>query len=513
MSNEFILCLKEISKSFPGVNALEKVSINVRPGSVHALMGENGAGKSTLMKCLFGIYDPDSGEITLDDKPVRFKDSRQALDSGVSMIHQELYPIPLRPVMENLWLGRFPLRKFGPFKFINHRKMFEDSKELFKNLNMDIDPLMWVRDLSSSKVQMLEIAKAVSNKAKVIIMDEPTSSLTENEVEQLFAIIRRLRNEGVAIIYISHKIEEILAISDEVSIMRDGKRVGTYVAKELTNDLIIKYMVGRDLSHRFPPKDNEPGEMVMEVKNFTSSLNRSFKNVNFTLNRGEILGVGGLVGAQRTELVESIFGLRPIQSGQIFIKGKEVVIKNPGQAKLKKFALVTEERRASGIVPMRSVKDNMILANIRRYVNKITGLINDAKCEHDADEKVKALNVKTPSNKTLIRDLSGGNQQKVLFARWLLTEPDILILDEPTRGIDVGAKYEIYSIIINLAREGKSIIMISSEMPELMGISDRIMVMCQGRVTGILDGKTATQEEIMQLASQFEQQILDRISA
>ena len=505
MSNDYILQIKNISKIFPGVCALSKVSINIRSGSVHALMGENGAGKSTLMKCIFGIYDHDSGEIIYNGKSIDFENTRQALDAGISMIHQELHPIPLRPVMENLWLGRFPMRSFWPFKFVDHKKMYEDSKALFKDLNMDIDPAVWVRELSAAKIQMLEIAKAVSYGAKVIIMDEPTSSLTEKEVQQLFEIIRRLRNEGVAIIYISHKIEEILAISDEVSIMRDGKHVGTYDSKELTIDQIIKYMVGRDMSHRFPPKENIPSGVVMEVKNFTSARPRSFKKVNFTLKRGEILGIGGLVGAQRTELVESIFGLRPIASGQIFIEGKEIVIKNSGQAKIHKLALLTEERRASGIIPMRSVKDNMLLANIRSYLGPM-GLINEKRCNKDADEKIKMLNVKTPSSKTLIRDLSGGNQQKVLFARWLLTEPDILILDEPTRGIDVGAKYEIYSIIINLAKEGKSIIMISSEMSELIGISDRIMVMCEGRVTGIIEGKTATQESIMQLAAQFEQQ-------
>jgi methyl-galactoside transport system ATP-binding protein len=505
MNDTFILQIQAISKSFPGVHALDKVSINVRAGSVHALMGENGAGKSTLMKCLFGIYDPDAGEILLDGKPVHFENSRQALDAGISMIHQELHPIPLRPVMENLWLGRFPMRRIGPFKFVDHKKMYQESEALFKDLNMDIKPTAWVRELSASKIQSLEIAKAVSNKAKVIIMDEPTSSLTEHEVSQLFAIIRRLRGEGVAIIYISHKIEEILAISDEVSIMRDGKHVGTYAAKELTTDHIIKYMVGRDLSHRFPPKDNTPGAMVMEVRNLSSAQPRSFRDVSFTLGRGEILGIGGLVGAQRTELVESVFGLRPVESGRIFINGTEVTIKNPGQAKKKKLALLTEERRATGIIPMRSVKDNMLLANIRRYVGP-AGLINEKQGEADAAENIRALNVKTPSSKTLIRDLSGGNQQKVLVARWLLTEPDILILDEPTRGIDVGAKYEIYSIIINLAKQGKSIIMISSEMPELLGVSDRIMVMCEGRVTGFLEGKSATQEDIMRLAAQFEQQ-------
>ncbi|MDR2630794.1 MAG: sugar ABC transporter ATP-binding protein [Spirochaetaceae bacterium] len=498
----YILEVKDLDKSFPGVHALDKVSFKVKPGSVHALMGENGAGKSTLMKCLFGIYDPDFGEIILDGKPVHFDNSRQALDAGVSMIHQELLPIPLRPAMENLWLGRFPVRGVGPFKLVDHKKMYQDTVELLKDLNLDIDPRVWVRSLSASKIQSLEIAKAVSNKAKVIIMDEPTSSLTEHEVALLFGIIRRLRNEGVAIIYISHKIEEILAIADEVTILRDGKQVGTYNSEALTTDQIIKYMVGRDLTNRFPPKDNIVGETVMEVKNLSSAQSRSFTGVSFTLGRGEILGIGGLVGAQRTELVESIFGLRPVREGQVFINGHEVVIKNPSQAKARKLALVTEERRASGIIPMRSVKDNMILANLQQYVGP-GGLINEKKGEDDVDRMIKALNVKTPSKKTYIRDLSGGNQQKVLVARWLMTEPEIMILDEPTRGIDVGAKYEIYSIIIDLAKQGKSIIMISSEMPELLGLSDRIMVMCEGKVTGFLEGRTATQEEIMRLAAKY----------
>jgi len=499
---QYVLEIRHMSKSFPGVRALDDVSIQVRPGTVHALMGENGAGKSTLMKCLFGIYEPDSGEILLEGKPVRFANSRQALDAGISMIHQELLPIPYRSVMENLWLGRYPQRSFGPLKFVDHKKMYLDTLELFKELKMDIDPKLWVRELSVSKVQSIEIAKAVSYNAKVIIMDEPTSSLTENEVDHLFDIIRRLRNSGVAIIYISHKMEEILKISDDVSIMRDGRHVGTYPAKELTTDQIIKYMVGRDLSHRFPPRENIPGEVILEVKNLTSAENHSFKDVSFSVRRGEIFGIGGLVGAKRTELVESIFGLRPIASGQIFIDGKEVSITSPTKAKEYKMALLTEERRATGIVPMLSVKENMLLANLRHYIGKL-GLLNDKQGEADTREKIDALRVKTPGTKNRIRDLSGGNQQKVLFARWLLTDPEILILDEPTRGIDVGSKYEIYTIIADLAKRGKSIIMISSEMPELLGMSDRIMVMCDGRVTGILEGKTATQEEIMRLAAKF----------
>jgi len=498
----YVLQVKDLCKSFPGVRALHNVSINVKPGSVHALVGENGAGKSTLMKCLFGIYEPDSGDVLLNGNKVKFDNSRQALNAGISMIHQELLPVPFRSVMENLWLGRYPKHSIGPIKLIDHKKMYADTVELFKGLEMDIPPKIWVRELSVSKVQSLEIAKAVSQNSRVIIMDEPTSSLTEHEVSQLFTIIRRLRDQGVAIIYISHKIEEILNIADEVTIMRDGQHIGTYGVKELTIDLIIKHMVGRDLTHRFPPKTNVPGEPILEVKNLTSAMEHSFVDVSFNVRRGEIFGIGGLVGAQRTELVESLFGLRPIQSGAVYINNKEQVIKSPAQAKLKKLALVTEERRVTGIIPMRSVKDNMILANLGKYVNKI-GLIDERKGEADTRDNIKTLNVRTPSTKTLIRDLSGGNQQKVLFARWFLTEPDILILDEPTRGIDVGAKYEIYNIIIELANQGKCVIMITSEMPELLGISDRIMVMCEGRVTGILEAKNANQEEIMRLATKF----------
>ncbi|MDR1177830.1 MAG: sugar ABC transporter ATP-binding protein [Spirochaetaceae bacterium] len=498
----FILQIRHISKSFPGVKALDDISVNIRPGTVHALMGENGAGKSTLMKCLFGIYEPDSGEIILDGKPEYFNNSRQALDAGISMIHQELLPIPYRSVMENLWLGRYPRRGAGPFKFVDHKRMYRDTVDLFEKLNMDIDPRVWVMELSVSKKQSLEIAKAVSYNAKVIIMDEPTSSLTEHEVSSLFEIIRRLRQEGVAVIYISHKIEEILSISDEVSILRDGRHVGTYEAGTLTTDLIIKYMVGRDLSNRFPPKDNVPGEVLLKVESLTSPQKGSFRDVSFSVRRGEILGIGGLVGAQRTELVEALFGLRSIESGHIYIDNQEVIIKNPTQAKAHKMALLTEERRATGIIPMLSIKANMLLANLKRYIGPL-GIINEKQGEEDTQKNIRALQVKTPSAKNKIRDLSGGNQQKVLFARWLLTQPEILILDEPTRGVDVSAKYEIYTIIIDLAKQGKSIIMISSEMPELLGISDRIMVMCAGRVTGILEGREADQEQIMRLAAQF----------
>ncbi|CAM2791991.1 sugar ABC transporter ATP-binding protein [Paenibacillus sediminis] len=499
--NEFLLELNEISKEFPGVKALDGVTLKVRPGTVHALMGENGAGKSTLMKCLFGIYSPDGGEIYLDGQKVNIQNSKDALNYGISMIHQELHPVPHRNVMENIWLGRFPTKGVGPFQFIDHKKMYKDTEDLFKQLDIDLKPDTLVRQLSVSKIQSIEIAKAVSFNSRVIVMDEPTSSLTSVEVEHLFRIINDLKKRGVAIIYISHKMEEILQISDDVTIMRDGRKIGTWAASELTTDLIISKMVGRDLSNRFPERHNVPGDVILDVKELTSSNPKSFKNVSFQLRKGEILGIGGLVGAQRTELIEALFGLRDIQSGSISINGKEVKIKSPGDAKKYGMALLTEERRTTGIFPVLSVHENGAIANIDRYQTPYL-LLDEKKKRAEVDAMITKLRTKTPSTKTLIMNLSGGNQQKVLLARWLLTEPDILLLDEPTRGIDVGAKYEIYSIITDLAMQGKSIIMISSEMPELIGMSDRILVMSEGRLTGVLEGDEATEEEIMRLAAQ-----------
>ncbi|MCA0756582.1 sugar ABC transporter ATP-binding protein [Paenibacillus sp. N4] len=501
MAEQNVLEMRGISKAFPGVQALSGVTLKVRPGTVHALMGENGAGKSTLMKCLFGIYKPDEGEIYLNGAKASINSSKDALNSGISMIHQELHPVPHRNVMENIWLGRFPVSGYGPFKLVDEKRMYRDTLDLFRDLDLDIDPRARTGSLSVSKVQSLEIAKAVSFNSKVIVMDEPTSSLTGNEVEQLFSIINRLRKRGVSIIYISHKMEEILRISDDVTIMRDGKYVGTWPAAELTTDLIITRMVGRDLTERFPERTNVPGDTLMKVEGLSSPNPKSFQNVSFELRKGEILGVGGLVGAQRTELVEALFGLRAVTSGQISIHGKPVRIKSPADAKKHKIALLTEERRVTGIFPVLSVYENTIIANLGRYENR-AGLLNERKGKEEAQRNVEKLRTKTPSVNTQIRNLSGGNQQKVLLARWLLTEPDILLLDEPTRGIDVGAKYEIYTIITELAKQGKSIIMISSEMPELLGMSDRIMVMSEGRMTGIVEGSGATEQEIMRLAAQ-----------
>ena len=496
---QYILEMRDICKQFPGVQALDNVSLRIRPGSVHALMGENGAGKSTLMKCLFGIYDQDSGDIILDGSPVKIDSSRKALDMGIAMIHQELHPIPHRNVMDNIWLGRYPKKGI----VVDEGEMYRRTRTLLDDLELSVDPRVKVGSLTVSTVQTIEIAKAISYNAKIIIMDEPTSSLTENEVAHLFKLIRRMRDRGAAIIYISHKIEEILEIADEVTIMRDGRRVGTWPAAEMTNDLIISRMVGRDLTNRFPPRENVPGEVVLEVEDFTSPNPLSFQHVSFSLRKGEILGVGGLVGAQRTELLEAIYGLRATESGRLMINGKRVRVDSPLTALKNGMALLTEERRATGIFPMLSVLENTVVANIRSYAKKPFFVLDEASRDRDAENSVRQLSIKTPSIHTLIKDLSGGNQQKVLFARWLLTTPDILILDEPTRGIDVGAKYEIYTIIADLAKRGKSIIMISSEMPELLGMSDRVMVMCEGRMTGILDGKDATQVEVMRLATQF----------
>ena len=496
---EYVLEMNKITKVFPGVTALDGVTLKVRPGTVHALMGENGAGKSTLMKCLFGIYHEDGGEIILDGKKEVINTSKQALDLGVSMIHQELHPIRFRPVMENIWLGRFPMRGIA----VDRKKMIQMTKDLFKKVDLDIDPEIRAGELSASTLQLVEIARAVSYNSKIIIMDEPTSSLTDNETEHLFKIINQLRDEGRSIIYISHKMEEILRIADEVTIMRDGQYVGTWPAAELTTDLIISRMVGRDMTNRFPPKDYEPfpRETVLRVKDLCSPLPKSFQDVSFHLHRGEILGIGGLVGAQRTELVEAIFGLREIASGIIEKNGKAFHVKNVRDAKAAKIALLTEERRATGVFGSLSVLDNTVIASQQKYARH--GVLQEKKRYQAASEADKQLNVKTPTLETAMQNLSGGNQQKVLIARWLLTDPDILILDEPTRGIDVGAKYEIYTIMLDLVKAGKSIIMISSEMPELLGMADRVMVMCEGRVSGFLEKDQFDQVEVMRLATQF----------
>ncbi len=501
--HEYRLEMRGVCKSFPGVKALDHAQLCLRPGKVHALMGENGAGKSTLMKCMFGIYKMDEGEIIYEGQKVTIKDPLEALKMGIAMVHQELQPIPARTIGENIFLGRYPIRRILGIPVVNHKKMYEDTAELLKKVRMDFDPRQMLGELSVSQMQSVEIAKAVSANCKVLILDEPTSSLTANEVEALFRIIEDLKADGVSIVYISHKMDEILRISDEVTVMRDGQFIGTWDCAGLTTDFIISKMVGRDLTNLYPPRNNQPGEVVFEVEDFTSINPRSFRNVSFQLRKGEILGVGGLVGAQRTELMEGLFGIRSHASGTIRYLGKELPIKRPKDAIDNGIAMLTEDRRATGIMGVLSIADNISVASLKQYLD-LHVAINDKKVENLVQENVHKMNIKTPSSKTQIKSLSGGNQQKVLIGRWLANSPDVLILDEPTRGIDVGAKYEIYCIIEELARAGKSIIMISSEMAELIGMSDRIMVMCDGRVTGFVDGSDATQENIMELATQFE---------
>lgn len=493
-----LLEMIDISKEFPGVKALDKVKLKVRRGSVHALMGENGAGKSTLMKCLFGIYSKDEGRILLEGREVEFTSSRQALDCGVSMVHQELNQVQTTRIMDNIWLGRFPKKAI----VIDEKKMFKDTLEIFKELDISLDPRKKVSDLPVSESQMVEIAKAVSYDSKIIVMDEPTSSLTEKEVSHLFKIINALKDRGVGIIYISHKMEEIRKIADEVTILRDGKWIATRDAKSVTTDEIINLMVGRDLSHRFPTKTNIPGEVILEVKGLTAKYQPSIKDISFKLRKGEILGIAGLVGAKRTELVESIFGARHIESGEMLLHGKKINNKNPNTAILNGFALVTEERRATGIFSILDIKFNSIIANLKKYVKK-TQIIDERKMKKDTDWVIKSMRVKTPSQKTMINSLSGGNQQKVIIGRWLLTDPEILLLDEPTRGIDVGAKYEIYQLMIDLASKHKGIIMVSSEMSELLGITDRILVMSNGRLADIVNTKDTSQEEILRLSAKY----------
>ncbi|MDR3432254.1 MAG: galactose/methyl galactoside ABC transporter ATP-binding protein MglA [Rouxiella aceris] len=495
---EWLLEMSGINKSFPGVKALDNVNLKVRPHSIHALMGENGAGKSTLLKCLFGIYSKDSGTILFQGKEVNFKSSKEALEQGVSMVHQELNLVLQRTVMDNMWLGRYPTKGF----FVDQDKMYRDTKAIFDELDIDIDPREKVGKLSVSQMQMIEIAKAFSYNAKIVIMDEPTSSLTEKEVNHLFTIIRKLKDRGCGIVYISHKMEEIFQLCDEITILRDGQWIVSQPLEGLDMDKIISMMVGRSLSQRFPDRLNTPGGVILEVQHLTSMRQPSIRDVSFDLHKGEILGIAGLVGAKRTDIVETLFGIREKLSGTIKLHGKKINNNSANEAINNGFALVTEERRSTGIYAYLDIGFNSLISNIRNYKNKV-GLLDTSRMKSDTQWVIDAMRVKTPGHRTSIGSLSGGNQQKVIIGRWLLTQPEILMLDEPTRGIDVGAKFEIYQLITELAKKEKGIIIISSEMPELLGITDRILVMSNGQVAGIVDTKNTSQNEILRLASLY----------
>ncbi|MFI8496241.1 sugar ABC transporter ATP-binding protein [Peribacillus butanolivorans] len=493
MGSDYILEMENITKEFPGVKALDNIQLKVKKGSVHALMGENGAGKSTLMKIIFGIYTPDKGTIKFKGKELKVSSTKEALKNGISMIHQELTPVPHMTVAENIFLGREP--SYGKLGWVNNKKMIEDARGLFNKLNVNIDPNSKMKDLSIANMQMVEITTAVSYNADLIIMDEPTSAITEKEVEQLFEIINSLKAKGVSIIYISHKMDEIFKICDELTVFRDGQYIGTKGAHELNQDTLIQMMVGREIKQVFHKEKAEIKEVVLSVNNLRKE--GKFNNVSFEVRKGEILGIAGLMGSGRTEIIESIFGIDPPDSGDIYIHGEKVNIKSPRDAIKHKLSLLTEDRKIGAILPI-SIRENMIISNVDQFLKH--GYINKKLVDETCNEQVEKLNIKTPSIDQLIMNLSGGNQQKVLLARWLLNDPDILILDEPTRGIDVGAKSEIHKLMSKLAQDGKAIIMISSEMPEVLGMSDRVIVMHEGYKKGELSREEANQEKILEVA-------------
>ena len=497
-SMEYVLELKNIYKSFPGVKVLEDVTLQVRPGEVHALMGENGAGKSTLMKILMGIYKADQGSIFLEGKETVIHGPKDAMSKGISMIHQELNTVLDMEVAENVFVGRELLKKgMEKLKIVDIARMREETGRYFREMNIDIDPRAKMRTLSVAEMQLVEIVKAISLNSKIIVMDEPTSAITEKEAAVLFTQIERLKKQGVAIIYISHKMDEIFRISDTITVLRDGQWIGTKPAKELDNDMLIKMMVGRELTDIYPKDPVEIGDVILEVKNL--SRGKKVQDASFSLRKGEVLGIAGLVGAGRSELVETIFGLYPKTGGQIFLHGKEVHIKNSADAIKNKMALITEDRKQTGLNLIVSVKENIASVSIGKLSTH--GIVNDKKINEVSEKYIKELKIKTPDGNAIVGNLSGGNQQKVVLAKWLLDEPDIIIFDEPTRGIDIGAKRDIYLLINNLAKEGKAVIVISSEMAEVMGICDRILVMAEGRINGEVRREEFSQEVIMGYAS------------
>jgi len=493
--HSFLLQIKNVSKSFSGVTVLNGVSLDIAPGEVHGLMGENGAGKSTLMKIVCGIEQPDEGEIVFKGKPVRFAKPADALNSGISIIHQELNSILDMTVAENLFIGREILRKFG---IVNKAEMNRRTRELFRMIDVEIDPNRRLSTMSVAEKQLVEIVKALSYDADVIIMDEPTSAITDQEVLKLFEIIGKIKKQGKSIIYISHKMEEIYTICDRITVLRDGQFIATEPVNRLDKARLISLMVGRELKDLYVKEKAPVGEVFLEVKNFTAK--GKFTDVSFHVRKGEVLGIAGLMGAGRTELAEAIFGAAPVDGGELRVKGRTVQIRKPVDAIRLGIGFVTEDRKLLGLDLKSTVKKNMSIVSLRKFLYG-KQIINFRRERNAVDGYIVKLNIKTRSRDTLVSLLSGGNQQKVVLAKWLLSEPDILILDEPTRGIDVGAKAEIYKMISGLAKEGKAIIMISSEMPELFGMSDRIIVLHEGKLTGEFQREEFDQEKIMMCAT------------
>lgn len=500
MSISYKLRVSKIEKSFPGVKALDNVNFAVRKGTVHAICGENGAGKSTLMKIICGIYSADAGEIFIDDKLVHIKGAIAAKRLGIAMIPQELNFVPEMTIEENLYYGRLPTTKF---KSVDWKKIRKDTIEFLKKENLPYSPTQKLKLLSVSDIQMLEIMKAVSVGAQIVVMDEPTSSITQREVDILFEKIKKLKENGTSIIYISHKMDEVFKIADDITIFRDGRSIESRSAKNTEIDEVITLMVGRKLESVYPKEKVDVGDIILEVSEFSGI--KKFTDISFNLRKGEIVGFAGLVGAGRTEVMRAVFGLDPKIKGTIKINGETVTIKNTTQSIKNKLVMLSEDRRRYGIIPMRSVMENTTISKLDKFL--YNGYLHKNEEIATTKEYFKKLNVKTPTLETPISSLSGGNQQKILLARWILCDPDILILDEPTRGIDVGAKFEIYKLIIDIVKQGKGIIIVSSELPELIGMCDRIYVMNQGFITGELNRDEFSQEAIMHLATSAHKEV------
>ena len=494
-NGKYILEMENVSKSFPGVQALQSVSVNIREGTVHALTGENGAGKSTLMKILSGIYQMDSGKIRLKGKEIALSNPAAALNYGIAMVHQELSPIPDLSVAENIFVGREPVFKHLPI--VDRKTMNKKVSEYFNDLDISINPKKRMGDLSVAEMQMVEIVKAVSYNAEILILDEPTSAISDTEVKKLFRIIRTYTNRGMAVIYISHKMDEIFEISDEITVLRDGEYIDTKKVRDVTEASLIQKMVGRSLDDFFPKTITQKGKVSLRVENL--SLPGKFENISFEAVQGKILGIAGLMGAGRSELVESIFGVYPPESGDVYLYGEKVHLNSPGDSIKHGLALITEDRKLTGLNLKASVKNNISIVSLKELTKSLS-IINKSREFASVDDLIKKLSIKTPNRDTLVNSLSGGNQQKVVIAKWLLSDPDILILDEPTRGIDVGAKAEVHKLMNKFTEEGKTVIMISSELPELIGMSDYLIVLSEGVLTGQFERDEFDQEKILACA-------------
>ncbi len=496
--DDIILTIRGMSKSFGRNRVLDHINMDVKRGTVMGLMGENGAGKSTMMKCLFGIYHKDEGEITLDGRVVNFSGPKDALENGVAMVHQELNQCLDRSVIDNLYLGRYPINSAG---VVDEARMKREAAALFRSLDLTVNLTQPMRKMSVSARQMVEIAKAISYHSKIIVLDEPTSSLTEPEVKKLFKMMRNLTAQGISLIYISHKMDEVFQICDEVSVLRDGQLVLTKDVKQTNLDELIAAMVGRSLDNRFPPVDNTPGIPILSIQHLSTKFKPYLQDVSFDVKQGEIFGLYGLVGAGRTELLETIFGVRTRAAGRVYFGGKLMNFNSSKDAMEHGFALITEERKANGLFLKGNLVFNTTLTNLNHY--KAGFALSDDKMHRATEKEVKIMHTKCMGADDMISSLSGGNQQKVIFGKWLERDPAVFMMDEPTRGIDVGAKYEIYELIIKMAKQGKTIIVVSSEMPEILGITNRIGVMSNGHLAGIVNTKDTNQEELLRLSAKY----------